>query len=159
VGSSLYGLPQHNLLTWNLETDMNARVAEMTKSILVADDSEQVRRYVSKLLRSNPDFEVCAEAVNGVDAVAKAKKFHPDLVILDLGMPLMNGLEAARELKNHRPETPIILFTLHGHMISDEQAARCGIDLVVAKSDINQLNEHVRSLLPLPEMDEIDSVS
>jgi CheY-like chemotaxis protein len=138
---------------------MNARATEMTKSILVADDSEQVRRYVSKLLRSNPDFEVCAEAVNGVDALAKAKEFQPDLVILDLGMPVMNGLEAARELKIILPVVPIILFTLHGHMISDEQAARSGVDLVVAKSDISQLNEHVRSLLPQLEMDAIDSVS
>jgi|ERR1700721_49129 CheY-like chemotaxis protein len=138
---------------------MNVRAAEMTKSILVADDSEQVRKYVSKLLRTNPDFEVCGEAVNGVEAVAKAKELQPDLVILDLGMPVMNGLEAARALKNILPVVPIILFTLHGSMISDEQAARSGVDLVVAKSDITQLNEHVRSLLPRPEMDEIDSVS
>ncbi len=131
----------------------------MTKSILVADDSEQVRKYVSRMLRTNPDFEVCAEAVNGQEAVAKAKEFQPDLVILDLGMPVMNGLEAARELKILRPETPIILFTLHGHMISDEQAAKSGIDLVVAKSDFGQLNERVRSLLPQPQLDEIDSVS
>ena len=138
---------------------MNVRAAEMTKSILVADDSEQVRKYVSKLLRTNPDFEVCGEAVNGVEAVAKAKELQPDLVILDLGMPVMNGLEAARALKNILPVVPIILFTLHGSMISDEQAARSGVDLVVAKSDITQLNEHVRSLLPRPEMDEIDSIS
>ncbi|HEY0702273.1 MAG TPA: response regulator transcription factor [Candidatus Acidoferrales bacterium] len=131
----------------------------MTKSILVADDSEQVRKYVSKMLRANPDFEVCAEAVNGREAVAKAKEFQPDLVILDLGMPVMNGLEAARELKSILPAVPIILFTLHGHMISDEQAASAGIDLVVPKADIVQLNEHVRSLLPRPELDEIDSVS
>lgn len=138
---------------------MNTRVAEMTKSILVADDSEQVRKYVSKLLRTNPDFEVCGEAVNGVEAVAKAKELQPDLVILDLGMPVMNGLEAARALKNILPVVPIILFTLHGSMISDEQAARSGVDLVVAKSDITQLNQHVRSLLPRPEMDEIDTDS
>jgi two-component system chemotaxis response regulator CheY len=138
---------------------MNVRAAEMTKSILVADDSEQVRRYVSRLLRTNPDFEVCAEAVNGLEAVAKAKELQPDLVILDLGMPVMNGLEAARELKRILPVVPIILFTLHGHMISDEQAAKSGVDLVVAKSDITRLNEHVRSLLPRPEMDEIDTVS
>ena len=131
----------------------------MTKSILVADDSEQVRKYVSKLLRTNPDFQVCGEAVNGMEAVAKARELQPDLVILDLGMPVMNGLEAARELKNILPVVPIILFTLHGSMISDEQAARSGVDLVVAKSDITQLNEHVRSLLPRPEMDEIDSIS
>jgi CheY-like chemotaxis protein len=138
---------------------MNVRAAEMTKSILVADDSEQVRKYVSKLLRTNPDFQVCGEAVNGMEAVAKARELQPDLVILDLGMPVMNGLEAARELKNILPVVPIILFTLHGSMISDEQAARSGVDLVVAKSDITQLNEHVRSLLPRPEMDEIDSIS
>jgi CheY-like chemotaxis protein len=137
---------------------MEARAAEMTKSILVADDSELVRKYVSKLLRSNPDFDVCAEAANGLEAVQKAKQFQPDLVILDLGMPVMNGLEAARELKLILPVVPIILFTLHGHMISDEQAARAGVDLVVAKSDFTQLNEHVRSLLPQPQIEKIDSV-
>ena len=100
-----------------MEDPMNQRAEEMSKSILIADDSEEVRKHVSRILRSNLDFEVCAEAVNGQDAVAKARELHPDLVILDLGMPVMNGLEAARELKRILPLVPIILFTLHGHMI------------------------------------------
>jgi DNA-binding NarL/FixJ family response regulator len=121
----------------------------MAKTVLIADDSEQVRKYVAKVLRPDEDFESCKEAVDGLDALVKAKECHADLVILDLGMPLMNGLETARELKRLMPMVPIILFTLHGHVISDEHAKRYGVDLVVAKSDITLLRDHVRSLLQL----------
>lgn len=120
---------------------------DMTKTILIADDSAQVRKYVTRVLSANPEFEFCAQAVDGRDALAKAKEYHPDLIILDLGMPVMNGLETARELKRVMPIVPIILFTLHGEMISDEQASSSGVDLVVAKNDISKLSEHVRSLL------------
>ena len=119
----------------------------MTKTILIADDSAQVRKYVTRILSADPEFEFCAEAVDGRDALAKAQEYRPDLIILDLGMPLMNGLETARELKRVMPAVSIILFTLHGEMISDEQASSSGIDLVVAKHDISRLSEHVRSLL------------
>lgn len=115
--------------------------------ILIADDSAQVRKYVAKLLRANQDFEVCEEAADGLDALRKAKECGPDLVILDLGMPRMNGLETAREIKRAMPIVPIILFTLHGEVISNEQAGQSGIDLVIPKSDISKLSEQVRSLL------------
>jgi DNA-binding NarL/FixJ family response regulator len=121
--------------------------SEMAKMILIADDSAQVRKYVARLLQANEDFEMCEAAVDGFDALVKAKECNPDLIILDLGMPVMNGLETARELKRVMPVVPIILFTLHGDIISDEQASLSGIDLVVAKSDIARLGEHVRSLL------------
>ena|ERR1700677_877908 len=117
------------------------------KTILIADDSAQVRKYVAKVLRATEEFELCEEAVDGFDALVKAREYNPDLVILDLGMPVMNGLETARELKRVMPVVPIILFTLHGEVISDEQAYQSGIDLIVAKSDISKLTEHVRSLL------------
>jgi CheY-like chemotaxis protein len=120
---------------------------DMAKMILIADDSADVRKYVTRVLSVNPEFEFCAQAVDGRDALAKAKEYHPDLIILDLGMPVMNGLETARELKRVMPIVPIILFTLHGEMISDEQASGSGVDLVVAKNDISKLSEHVRSLL------------
>jgi len=120
---------------------------EMAKTILIADDSADVRKHVGRILRANEDFEVCDDAVNGLDAIVKARECNPDLIILDLGMPVMNGLETARELKRVMPIVPIILFTLHGDVISDEQANRSGIDRVVAKSDIAKLGEHVRALL------------
>jgi DNA-binding NarL/FixJ family response regulator len=122
---------------------------EMTKTILIADDSAQVRKYVGRILRENQEFETCKEAVNGLDALVKARECNPDLIILDLGMPVMNGLETARELKRVMPIVPIILFTLHGDVVSDKQASSSGIDLVIAKSDISKLSEHVRSLLQL----------
>ncbi len=136
---------------------MNERADEMSKSILIADDSQEVRKHISRILRSNEDFQVCAEAVNGQEAVAKAKELLPDLVILDLGMPVMNGLEAARELKRILPRVPIILFTLHGQILSDAEARPFGIDRVVAKSDISQLNDHVRSLLPAAESNDAET--
>jgi CheY-like chemotaxis protein len=119
----------------------------MAKTILIADDSAQVRKYVTRVLSVNQEFAFCEEAVDGLDALEKAREYRPDLIILDLGMPVMNGLETARELKRVMPVVPIILFTLHGEMISEEQASSSGIDLVIAKSDISKLGEHVRSLL------------
>ena len=134
-------------------------MGQKTKRVLIADDNAHLRKALCRLFEGHEYLEICCEVANGREAVEKAIEIKPDLIILDLSMPVMNGLEAARELKRILPVVPIILFTLHGHMISDEQAAKSGVDLVVAKSDITRLNEHVRSLLPRPEMDEIDTVS
>jgi CheY-like chemotaxis protein len=153
VNDSLYGCAGLSLVLCDLKRKKAFRnkrgmiTQDMAKMILIADDSADVRKYVTRVLSVNPEFEFCAQAVDGRDALAKAKEYHPDLIILDLGMPVMNGLETARELKRVMPIVPIILFTLHGEMISDEQASGSGVDLVVAKNDISKLSEHVRSLL------------
>lgn len=80
--------------------------------ILVADDHEIVRRGLIALLKSRAGWDVCGEAKDGRDAVDKAKELKPDVVILDIGMPNLNGLEAARQMLHHNPQTKILILTI-----------------------------------------------
>jgi CheY-like chemotaxis protein len=92
--------------------------------------------------------EICWKAVDGLDAIEKAKTLNPDLIILDLSMPHMNGLEAARVLKNMLPSVPIILFTLHKAALVASDIANSGINSVLSKSDhLDILADHARRLL------------
>ena len=80
--------------------------------ILVADDHEIVRRGLISLIRSHPDWEVCAEADNGRQAVEKANQSKPDIAILDIGMPVLNGLEATRQILREHPGVRILILTV-----------------------------------------------
>lgn len=81
--------------------------------ILLADDHEVVRRGLCALLKAQPQWEVCGEASNGREAVEKALKLDPDVVILDVGMPNLNGLEAMRQILKAKPQIKILILTLH----------------------------------------------
>ena len=81
--------------------------------ILVADDHAVVRRGVRSLLESQPGLEVCCEAATGIEAVEHVKKTKPNLVLLDLTMPEMNGLEAARAIRAEAPDTDVLILTMH----------------------------------------------
>ena len=88
------------------------------------------------------------EAVDGVDAIEKAKELKPDLIVLDLVMPRMNGIEAASVIKGMLPQVPIVLFTLYGEAVGDAPASAAGIDAVLSKPDGGwKLLECVRGLL------------
>ena len=101
----------------------------MGKTVLIADDSAKMRLSVRLLLQDRHTELVVREAVDGVDAIEKAKKSRPDLILLDLAMPRLNGIEAATVLKNAMPGTPVILFTMYADMLS---GALCkAIDVVV----------------------------
>ena len=120
----------------------------MSKSILVVDDSNTVRKVTRLFLETQLDFEVCGEAVDGVDAIEKAKQLKPDLIVLDLAMPEMNGIEAASVIKGMMPEVQIILFTLYRETIGDALALAIGIDAVLSKPEGGwKLLECARSLL------------
>lgn len=86
----------------------------MMKTVLIADDHEMIRKALCELFSSQRDFEVCGEAENGKEAVEMAQVFSPDLILLDLSMPIMNGIEAACELKRLMPMVPIIVFSEYG---------------------------------------------
>jgi DNA-binding NarL/FixJ family response regulator len=94
-------------------TTLEPKLGEVVPNrILIADDNESVLRAVRASLESNPDWTVCGEAADGVEAVVKAKELYPDLIILDLAMPRMDGLEAARQIHRLMPSIPIVIHTL-----------------------------------------------
>jgi CheY-like chemotaxis protein len=104
-----------------------------TKRILIVDDDYRIRQTVRKALESRAF--VCDEAVNGFEAIVKAKQRQPDLVILDLSMPVMNGYEAAKTLKRDLPEVPVILFTLYADQIGTSLANTLGVKGKLSKTE------------------------
>lgn len=106
----------------------------MATRILIADDHEMMRDILRSLINSHEGWQVCAEAKNGSEAVAQAKELHPDLIVLDLAMPVMDGMQAAREIVKSRPEARMIMFTLHASPEVEEHAKRAGVKRVVSKA-------------------------
>jgi two-component system response regulator NreC len=104
--------------------------------ILLADDHEIVRRGIRMLIEKEPGWEICGESVDGRKAVALAEKLAPDVVVLDLGMPELNGLEATRQIKRARPKTEVLIFTGEEseQLIHDVFAA--GARSYILKSDL-----------------------
>src|SRR2546428_13817426 len=86
---------------------------EMVKSVLIADDNAFVRQRLGELFSRQPDFEVCGEAENGRKAIEEAQELQPDLILLDLSMPVMHGLDAVRVLKREMPDVPIVMFSAY----------------------------------------------
>jgi DNA-binding NarL/FixJ family response regulator len=107
----------------------------VTKQILIADDSGTVRRILKHFLQDRRGVNVCGEAANGLEAVEKARLLRPDLVLLDLAMPEMNGVEAASVLKKMMPNLFIIVFTMYSENIGRSLTAAAGVDLVLSKPD------------------------
>jgi CheY-like chemotaxis protein len=118
----------------------------MRKYVLIVDDSEVTRIATRHFLESERECEVC-EAVDGVDALEKASHLNPDLIILDLQMPRMSGLQTARELRAMKVNAPIILFTLYADEVQPEDALTAGVTVVVPKTNLPALREHIDSLL------------
>lgn len=107
----------------------------MKLRILVADDHEVVRRGLSALLQTQEGWEICAEASDGREAVEKAKQLNPDFVILDIGMPNLNGLAATRQLAQHDPNCKIIVLTVTDTDQVIREALDAGARGFVLKSD------------------------
>lgn len=105
------------------------------RSVLVVDDNPLVRQAVCQLFTREGDFEVCGEAQNGKEAIEKAQRLRPNLIVTDLAMPVMNGLEETRELKKLMPAIPVIIFTAHSGPFVEEEARAAGVSAVVSKSE------------------------
>ena len=103
-------------------------------TVLIVDDYPTIRKALRSLLEKLCSV-VCIEASNGFDAIAKAEESRPDLIILDLGMPEMNGFEAAREISSALPGTPILFNTLYASPQVEREAEKIGVVGVVSKSE------------------------
>ena len=120
----------------------------MRKRILIADDGEEVRQVVRAVFEARTDYEVCGEASNGAEAVAKTLELKPELVLLDVAMPMLNGVEVASVLAGSMPELPIVLYTMYNEMLGLSLATAVGAKAVISKADgIGKLVECVRGLL------------
>ncbi len=104
--------------------------------ILIADDHEAVRKGVCAILSSRPDLEVCCEAENGREAVEKAIALKPDLIILDITMPLLSGFDAAREIRKTLPHVPVLILSMHESNQLIEEAKKIGVQGYVTKTQV-----------------------
>src|SRR5215813_9515337 len=107
----------------------------MSRRILIADDSETVRRVMCDCLEERGDVEVCGQASNGVETIDLAIKLKPDLVILDVLMPALNGIEISSILKKKLPKARIILFTMFGEYVGTNAVAAAGVDIIIPKPE------------------------
>jgi DNA-binding NarL/FixJ family response regulator len=108
---------------------------QSTYRILVADDHEIVRKGLRTLLEAHPGWEVCAEAADGREAVLKAQELRPDLVAMDIGMPNLNGLDAARQILRENPRAKILFLTMYETDQAAREAVRAGAKGLILKSD------------------------
>jgi DNA-binding NarL/FixJ family response regulator len=116
--------------------------------ILIADDSDDLRRALRIALETHPRYKVSGKAASGAEAVAKVRKLQPDLVILDLQMPDMNGFEAARQIFEFAPSTPILMYSMHCSTQHLQEAHKIGIRGYIQKgSGFQTLFEAVEKVL------------
>lgn len=122
--------------------------ARSKRRILIADDHELLRRGVRSMLENETGWEVCGEAVDGADAVEKALVLNPDLVVLDINMPSLNGLAVVRQILRARPETRILVFTVHGSDQTMQETALAGAHGFLSKGKAGRdLIDAVRAVL------------
>ena len=120
----------------------------MSHTVLIADDNLFIRQGLCELFERETDFNVCGEAENGREVVQKARELHPELILLDLSMPVMNGLDATRVLKRLMPEVPIIMYSAYSDSFTQREARSAGVSAVVSKSEhISVVIAKARSLV------------
>ena len=114
--------------------------------ILIADNHPVVRRHVREILETEQDWEVCAEAATGREAVAMTSAHRPDIVVLDLSMPELNGLQAARQIHDLFPKTGLLIFTMHDPLELLDELKPFGVGNCILKTVLHQLADAVRSI-------------
>lgn len=120
--------------------------------ILIADDNEQVRRCISGMISSETNWKVCGEAKDGAEAIQKARELQPDLILLDVSMPRLAGLEAARLLRQELPKVKIIIVSQHDPIKLLPRAVEAGAHACVDKSRLStDLLASIKSVVGTPE--------
>src|ERR1700682_2090407 len=106
---------------------------KLNARILIADDQASMRRVLKALIETRPSWEACGEAENGYQAVQKATELQPDLIVLDLSMPVMAGLGAARAISRAMPTVPILIYTMYVSPELAVEAKKAGVQQIVDK--------------------------
>jgi two-component system invasion response regulator UvrY len=118
--------------------------------ILIVDDSELVRKGLRNILRAKPDWEVCGEASDGLDAITMFRSLSPDVTIMDFQMPGVNGIDAAARILQMDPIAKIVLFTQHASPALEQHALEVGIRFVISKTDTTTMVGKIDALF-VPE--------
>jgi DNA-binding NarL/FixJ family response regulator len=116
--------------------------------ILIADDFSAIRKVVRVTLENDPHFEVCGEAVDGAKAIEEAQRLKPDVVVLNISMPVLNGYEAARKIRSDLPGTAIVILSGNADRRFIEEAQKIGVQAYVTKTEaakglVNAINAAV----------------
>ena len=118
----------------------------MPTNIAIVDDSSAIRKIIRAFIESHTDWKVCGEAGDGQTAIALVERLKPDLVVLDLSMPVKNGLDVARNISKVSPQTALVLFTAHANNQLAAESKRVGIGAVIAKDGNASLEQLVTVL-------------
>jgi DNA-binding NarL/FixJ family response regulator len=128
-----------------MATCLGSIEVDVSHKILIVDDSPVIRRSIRSVIERNTKWQVCGEAENGKVAVEKVKQLHPDVVILDWQMPVMNGVEAAKQIRQIAPSPTILMFTMHDCARLAKDAYAAGVKEIFSKSD--HVAEHLVTAL------------
>ena len=116
-------------------------------SVLIVDDHILIREVIKTFLETTPDIQVVATAENGIESVTATRQHRPDVVIMDISMPYMDGLEATRQILNDFPNTRVVMLSSHDNPVYIRNALEAGAKGYIVKDEItNELIEAVRSL-------------
>jgi DNA-binding NarL/FixJ family response regulator len=124
----------------------------MANGLLIVDDDVTIRGVIRTFVEAD-GYKVCGEAADGVEAIQRAAELQPDLILIDLAMPRLNGAEAASILRRAMPKVPIVLFTMYADDFGEKLASAIGVHIVLSKPEgLTKLGEHLKSLLkPITE--------
>ncbi len=150
VVTAILPLPETEQIAPGESAQPSASAAPKTarKRILIADDHEAIRHGVRLLLQGESNWEVCGEASDGQEAVDKALELNPDLMIVDLNMPAINGLDAVRRITRERPDIKLLVFTVHDSDLAMRQIMAAGAQGYLSKSQSGQeMVEVIKNLL------------
>ena len=124
---------QHRRKEGFLEVEIDPRKRGLGKTVLVVDDNLPIRKLLATAFLFD-GFKTCGEAENGTEAIELAQQIKPDLITMDLSMPVINGLVASSTLRKLFPRVPIILFTLYASKLLEIEAVKAGINVVLSKT-------------------------
>jgi DNA-binding NarL/FixJ family response regulator len=107
----------------------------LVSRVLIADDNAMIRRQIRSILELDGQIQVCAEAINGVEAVEKAQKYGPDVCVIDVVMPVMDGLRATRKIKALMPGVRVLIFAFDSSRQLEWESKQAGADAILPKAE------------------------